>query len=53
MFLSKVDEGLGGEDGDPLDTDDLEKSSGWVWQSSRPTLLFSSLLVQLYKKNKD
>lgn len=53
MYLSMVDEGLGGEDGDPLDTDDLEKSSGWVWQSSRPTLLFSSLLVHLDSKSVD
>ncbi len=45
-----LDEGLGGEEGDPLDTEDLEKSSGWVWQSSRATLLLSSLLVHLHKK---
>ncbi len=44
-----LDEGLGGEEGDPLDTEDLEKSSGWVWQSSRATLLLSSLLVHLHK----
>ena len=45
-----LDVGLGGDDGDPLDTDDLEKSSGWVWQSSRAILLLSSLLVHLHKK---